>query len=62
MSSVLRLQTVLGCESAAARLALWPTWLHVAEEGSEPLDDGPLSMEKVGVLPAVGISGRHAVH
>ena len=25
------------------RLALWPAWLHVAEEGSDPLDDGALS-------------------
>jgi len=28
------------------RLALWPTWLHVAEEGSEPLDDGMLCTDE----------------
>ncbi|CAE7828227.1 gudP [Symbiodinium sp. CCMP2592] len=28
------------------RLALWPTWLHVAEEGSEPLDDGMLCADE----------------
>ncbi|CAE7239136.1 unnamed protein product [Symbiodinium natans] len=28
------------------RLALWPAWLHVAEEGSDPLDDGMLCTEE----------------
>ena len=37
---------------AGARLVLWPTWLHVAQEGNEPLEEGACARAHFSRLPA----------